>query len=152
MKKYFIFLFALLLSMGLVTVSCKKEKVSGDNSTSYSGYAPTLDATSGKTFQGLSNHVNFSYDGSSWNVTAKYSTLYPNFQLTSKSVSYAKNSDNGATFTYNVSFTYRSSYSGETMSYSTSGSLSLYFISPSEGYASGTRDNMTISNEVFTLL
>lgn len=126
--------------------------MSGENSTSYSGYAPTLAATSGKTFQGLSKHVNFSYNGSSWNVTAFSSYLYPDFQLTSKSVSYAKNSDNGATFTYNVSFTYRSSYSGETMSYSTSGSLSLYFISPSEGYASGTRDNRRVNNEDFTLL
>lgn len=126
--------------------------MSGENSTSYSGYAPTLAATSGKTFQGLSKHVNFSYNGSSWNVTAAYSSLYPNFQLTSKSISYSKNSDNGATFTYDVSFTYRSSYSGTTMSYSTSGSLSLYFISPSEGYASGTRDDVSANNVNFTLL
>ena len=141
-----------MLSVGFMTVSCKKDNVSKTDSTSYSGYAPTLAATSGKTFQGLSKHVNFSYNGSSWNVTAAYSSLYPDFQLTSKSVSYAKNSDNGATFTYNVSFTYRSSYSGSTMSYSTSGSLSLYFISPSEGYASGTRDNTSANNVNFTLL
>ena len=148
MKKYFTLFLTLLLSVGLVMVSCKKETVKKTDN----GYAPQLSDMSGKTFSGLSNHVYFTYSGSTWNVTPRSTTLYPNFQLVSKSVSYEKNSENGATFRYNVSFTYRSSFSGNTQSYSTSGSLSLYFITPSEGYATGTKDGRSVNDESFTLL
>lgn len=140
----------LVLTVCMVAISCQKENKSKNNTEIESGYAPTLEETKGKTFKGLSAYLFFEYNGTSWTVRRDPSWYDASFHITSSSVNYTKNSANGATFTYDVSFS--DNAGGIPWNGSSHGSLSLTFTSPSGGTATGTKDDNFTSSTNFTLM
>ena len=132
--------------------SCGNFNLTGGGSSSSSkGYAPTS-IPSGKTLSGASVYFNFGYN--SIGLTNFSTTLgYVNFVGT-PSVTYTKTSDNSATLRWSATIYNDGRYSMSRDSYTEthSGNVTLYFVSPSEGYASGTEDGSSKSDSHFTLL
>lgn len=138
---------ALALSMALV--SCGKEDRS-DSSSSY-GYAPSS-LPSGQWLSIEQSYLDFS-DGSVRLTQVATGLGYTSFSGT-PSLGYTKTASNSATLSWNATLVndgrWNSSHKGST--YTTSGKVTLFFISPSEGYASGTMNGSSVSNRQFTLL
>ncbi len=126
----------------------------GNNSgNSTSGYAPSS-IPSGQTLSGASRYFNFGHNTISLNGSAQ-SLGYVSFVGT-PTVTYKKTSSNSATLTWSATimndgrWDINNNFQSYTETYS--GNVTLFFISPNEGYASGSSDGRTISDEHFTLL
>lgn len=145
MKKFFIALSIICISLTTFT-SC------GDNGggSISSGYAPAS-IPSGQTLSGASEYFNFGAGTISLSSLAR-ATGYDSFVGT-PTVNYKRTSGNSATLKWSATIHNKGMLGviepgTETMT----GNVTLYFISPNEGYASGTENGKNVSNRSFTLL
>lgn len=146
MKKNLFVLCAIFASLMLFT-SCDNEGGGGHIS---SGYAPTS-IPSGQTLSGASSYFDFGSGTISLSSLAR-SFGYDSFVGT-PTVNYKRTSSNSATLSWSATVHNKGMLDvidahTETMT----GNVTLFFISPSEGYASGTENGKNVSDRHFTLL
>lgn len=145
MKKIFIILSIICVSLTTFT-SCDGNG-GGSNS---SGYAPSS-IPSGQTLSGASGYFDFGAGTISLSSVAR-ALGYDSFVGT-PTVNYKRTSGNSATLKWSATIHYKG-MSGviESGTETVTGNVTLYFISPNEGYASGTENGKNVSNRSFTLL
>lgn len=144
MKKNLFVLCAIFASLMLFT-SCDDEG-GGSNR----GYAPSS-IQSGMTLSGASEYFNFGSGTISLSSLAR-ALGYDSFVGT-PTVNYKRTSSNSATLSWSASVHNKGMLGViEAHTETMTGNVTLFFISPSEGYASGTENGKTVSDRHFTLL
>lgn len=147
MKKIFILLSIICVSLATFT-SCDDNGEGGGSISS--GYAPSS-IPSGQTLSGASEYFDFGAGTISLSSLAR-AFGYDSFVGT-PTVTYERTSGNSATLRWSATIHNKGMLDviepgTETMT----GNVTLYFISPNEGYASGTENGRNVSNRSFTLL
>lgn len=152
MKKAFIILSIVCASLIALTSCDNNGGSGGGNSTS--GYAPSS-IPAGQVLSGASLYFNFGPGPGKISINSAAQSLgYIRFEGT-PTLTYRKTSANSATVSWSATIYNDGRWSiGDHTPYTStySGNVTLFFISPNEGYASGTSDGRTISDEHFTLL
>ncbi len=138
-------LIKLLVSFALLTTfgGCTKDS---DNQQD-SGHAPK--SVSSRTMNFDDIRINF-YSNTSCSAVITYSSYY---SVTSSSCNYQKTSENSAKLVLNVAYHFYQMLQSGPFEFDGSYDyqITLYFISPNEGYASGTRNGTVISDIHFTM-
>lgn len=143
MKRFFCII---TLLAALMITSC-----SGSSSpdSSDGGYAPSS-IPSGQFISGVSTFVDIG--SSTMKLTTAATGMGYSFDGT-PSAGYVKTGPNSATLQWSFTLVSDGRWSsGSSGTKSESGKVTLFFISPSEGYASGTVGSNTVSDKHFTLL
>lgn len=146
MRTFKALLSALLVVSLTIATSCSSQVLSGSSSGSSggdSGYAP-ISIPSGKYITGVSLLIDFG--ATSARLSTAASSQGYSFDG-NPSVSYSKTSALSATLTWSAKLK-----TSKGQSVNNTGSVTLFFLSPSEGYASGTYNGASISDRHFTLL
>lgn len=133
-------IFVLLTVLG----GCQKDDDGGQQD---SGHAPKSVESRIMNFD--DNRVNF-HSNTSCSAVITYSYYY---SVTSSSCNYKKTSENSATLSLNVAYHFYQMLSTGPFEFDGTYDyqITLFFISPNEGYASGTRNGTAISDVHFTM-